>query len=206
MRNRMAPAVIWRDGKHMKNKKYLTPNEVAELLMVSPVTVRQWAQKGQLKAETTPGGHRRFLIHEIERFAREHDLALQRPDDNRFQILIVDDDKQLTRYLSEFFSDYRNVVIEIAHNGFEAGQKVQRFKPDLMLLDLMMPGISGIEVCRELKSDPATKAIRVVAMTGHYSQENVNAILSAGAEACLKKPLDINELRELIGAPLHEHT
>jgi CheY-like chemotaxis protein len=70
----------------------------------------------------------------------------------------------------------------------------------------MMPGINGIEVCRELKSDPSTKVIRVVAMTGYYSQENVNAILSAGAEACLKKPLDINQLRELIGAPLHEYT
>lgn len=184
----------------MKNKKkYLTPNEVAELLMVSPVTVRQWAQKGQLKAETTPGGHRRFLIHEIERFAREHGLSLQRASDNTFHILIVDDDEQLTRYMYELFSDHTNVVTEIAHSGFEAGQKVQSFKPDLMLLDLMMPGINGIEVCRELKSEPSTKAIRVVAMTGHYSQENVAAILSAGAEACLKKPLEVDELLNLVG-------
>ncbi|HED18958.1 MAG TPA: helix-turn-helix domain-containing protein, partial [Gammaproteobacteria bacterium] len=51
------------DGK--KGKSYLTPNDVATLLMVSPVTVRQWAQKGGLSALTTPGGHRRFLRHDV---------------------------------------------------------------------------------------------------------------------------------------------
>ena len=53
------------------NKAYLTPNEVAELLMVSPITVRSWAQKGLLVAKVTPGGHRRFLKSDVERFVRE---------------------------------------------------------------------------------------------------------------------------------------
>jgi excisionase family DNA binding protein len=50
------------------NKAYLTPNEVAELLMVAPVTVRSWAQKGLLVAKVTPGGHRRFLKSDVERY------------------------------------------------------------------------------------------------------------------------------------------
>ena len=62
------------------DKPYLTPNEVASLFMVSPITVRQWAQKGLLKAEVTVGGHRRFLRGEVERFAREHRLAGTRAD------------------------------------------------------------------------------------------------------------------------------
>lgn len=177
----------------------MTSNEVAKMLMVSPVTVRQWTQKGELKAESTPGGHRRFLHHDVERFARERGLTLLLLDDDTLRILIVDDDKQLTRYLVEFLSEHLNVVTEVAQNGFEAGQKVQKFKPDVVLLDLMMPGMSGIEVCRQLKSEPATKAIRVIAMTGVDSDENINGVLSAGAEACLKKPLDIHDLRETVG-------
>ncbi len=62
------------------DKPYLTPNEVATLFMVSPITVRQWAQKGLLKAEVTVGGHRRFLRGEVERFARDHGLAGTRAD------------------------------------------------------------------------------------------------------------------------------
>ena len=54
-----------------KNKPYLTPTEVAQWMMVSPITVRGWAQKGLLKAEVTPGGHRRFRLEEVARFARQ---------------------------------------------------------------------------------------------------------------------------------------
>lgn len=52
-------------------KRYLTPNEVAEMLLVSPITVRQWAQRGLIRATTTPGGHRRFLKRDVESFARD---------------------------------------------------------------------------------------------------------------------------------------
>src|ERR1700747_1579164 len=56
--------------KKSKHKTHLTPNEVAELLMVNPVTVRQWAARGLLRSLSTPGGHRRFLLSDVEEFAR----------------------------------------------------------------------------------------------------------------------------------------
>ena len=59
-----------RNMKKSKQKTHLTPNEVAELLMVNPVTVRQWAARGLLRSQTTPGGHRRFLLSDVEEFAR----------------------------------------------------------------------------------------------------------------------------------------
>jgi CheY-like chemotaxis protein len=68
-----------------------------------------------------------------------------------------------------------------------------------MLLDLMMPGMDGFEVCSRLKADNATKNIRVVAMTGYPSDENVNRILAAGAECCLAKPLDREKLLAVLG-------
>ena len=82
-------------------KGYLTPREVADLLMVSPITVRQWAQKGWLEAQTTPGGHRRFLHRHVELFARNRGLTLNQGGDDSTRILIVDDDEQISGFLVE---------------------------------------------------------------------------------------------------------
>lgn len=189
---------IARDEK--KGKSYLAPNEVARLLMVSPVTVRQWAQKGSLAALTTPGGHRRFLRHDVERFARERGIALQPPEGDSLRVLIVDDDKPLAGYLVELLANQEEPIsTQTAHDGFEAGAKVQTFQPHVMLLDLMMPGLDGFGVCRQMQQDPNTKAVRIIAMTGYYTAGNVQRILAAGAEVCLPKPLPRDELLEAIG-------
>ncbi|HMM77713.1 MAG TPA: response regulator [Gammaproteobacteria bacterium] len=186
-----------------KSKPYLTPTEVASMLMVSPITVRQWAAKGLLKAELTLGGHRRFMRHEIERFAREHGLTLQREDgDERTRLLIVDDDPQLVRLVTAALEDRPELTIETATDGFEAGLKVQQFHPDVLLIDLMMPGLDGFEVCRRLKADPQTRGIRVIAMTGYASPENAARALDAGAEHCLAKPFDLRMLEELFTRPV----
>jgi CheY-like chemotaxis protein len=168
--------------------------------MVSPVTIRQWAQKGLLGASSTPGGHRRFARHEIERFAREHGTVLQPPGDGEYRILIVDDDRQVATYLSELLSGTpRDVVVQVAHDGFEAGRLVQTFHPHVILLDLKMPGLDGFEICRRLKEDPVTKAIRVIAITGYATKENIRRVEDAGAEACLTKPFDRSRLLDAIG-------
>lgn len=178
-------------AKKPKTKSYLTPNQVAELLMVTPTAVRQWAEKGELSALTTPGGHRRFLPSEVDRFARQRGLTLNSGSAGAMRVLIVDDDKQFSRYLKAFFEGLQDeVVTEVANDGFSAGLKVIEFKPHVVLLDLMMPGMDGYQVCEAIKSEPASKAIRVVAMTGFPSPENIEKILAAGAEVCLAKPID----------------
>ena len=181
-------------------KRYLTPNQVAELLMVSPITVRQWAQKGELAAMTTPGGHRRFLHEDLVRFAKKRGLALAVPDDGTLRILVVDDDQPFAGYLCSLFNTLPDALTwDLAHDGFEAGTKVQTFRPHVVLLDLMMPGLNGFEVCLRLKNDPSTRAIRVIAMTGYFSPENDQRIRDAGAEVCLAKPFDQQSLLSAIG-------
>lgn len=180
-------------------KNYMTPNEVAKLLMVSPITVRQWAQKGWLKASTTAGGHRRFFYDDVEQFARERNLTFSSANNMVPRILIVDDNRQLVNFLLELFSNMDSPPeTAAAYNGFDAGRKVQSFKPDILLLDLMMPGLDGFEVCTQLKKDPACKALRIIAMTGYPSEENIEHIIKAGAEKCLSKPLDIKLLHKAI--------
>lgn len=187
-------------------KSYLTPQEVADLFMVSPITIRQWAQKGLLKAEVTVGGHRRFMRGEIERFAAERGLAPRRaqvPESAR--LLVVDDDRQLVGYIRELLSEIARLDIEVAYDGFDAGAKMQTFKPHVVLLDLMMPGLDGFEVCQRIKGNPQTRSARVIAMTAFRSPENAGRAIAAGAEQCLAKPLDaialITLVENLIQAP-----
>ncbi len=182
-------------GTTVSDKTILTPNEVANLLMVSPITVRQWAQKGLLQAHTTAGGHRRFSREVIEAFARERGIELPR---SKPRLLIVDDNRELNAYLAALFGAHvPDLEISSAYDGFEAGRQVQAHKPTVVLLDIMMPGIDGIEVCRSLKDGPDTANIRVVAMTGYFTPELEKKILAAGAQVLLKKPFSSEEvLRE----------
>lgn len=181
-------------------KQYLTPHEVASLLMVTTETIRQWSQKGMLNAEVTAGGHRRFLLQEVKRFARARGVSMPSLDTPELRVLIVDDDEQVASYLLELFQTLGDdVVADVAHDGFNAGHKVFSFRPDVVLLDLMMPGMDGFEVCKQLKSDPATSDIRVIAMTGYPTPENINKIVSMGAETCFGKPFSNQELLKVVG-------
>lgn len=183
-------------NEELKHLPYLTPNEVAQWMMVSPVTVRGWSQKGLLQAEVTPGGHRRYRREEVERFARQTN-----PVGNKgpLRILIVDDDRPVVGFLKELLGDgsYQTLV-DTAHDGFEAGRKVHAFTPDIVLLDYMMPGIKGSEVCRQIKQMPGP-SVRVIAMSGYLNPQIEAELLAAGAECCLAKPVDTHRLLKLIG-------
>lgn len=176
---------------------YLTPTEVANLLMVSPVTVRQWAQKGMLEARTTAGGHRRFLLEDVEKFARSRNMNL--PGTTR-SVLVVDDDRQLNKYLVALLSTHTEALdVYSAFDGFEAGRLVGQHKPEIVLLDIMMPGMDGVQVCRAIKGDTATEHATVIGMTGHFTPQVEEDMLEAGAKVLLKKPFSQDELFEHCG-------
>jgi excisionase family DNA binding protein len=186
----------------MKNKQrgYLTPKETAAYLKVSTETVRQWAKTGLLKAETTLGGHRRFNRDDVTRFASTLQNREQRKQVNpKHRVLIVDDDKQYVKFVEELVQGFSSdIVTEKAYDGFEAGHKIDQFKPTVIILDLVMPNINGIEVCRYLKQNEQTKHIRIIATTGFTSDLNVQNFLQAGAEAVLDKPLNEDLLRQVL--------
>lgn len=175
------------------DKEYLTPQEVAEMLMVSPVTVRQWAQKGGLKAFTTPGGHRRFHRNDVQAFAANR--GIKSSNRNKRKLLIVDDDALLAGFLHEVFQKTEEEYdVKVVHDGFSAGSFIQSFLPDVILLDIMMPGVNGIQVCTFLKQNPETEHIHVIAMTGFHEDDVIQQMLDAGAAMCLKKPIQVNEV------------
>ena len=181
-----------------KYKDYLTPKETASYLKVSTETVRQWANNGLLKAETTLGGHRRFSVGEVERFSATIKNSAQ-VNNKHPRVLIVDDDKQFVRLMEEILKTFsEKIEVDKAFDGFEAGHKVDIFKPTIVLLDLVMPNLNGIEVCRYLKNNELTSNIRIIATTWHNSEMNTINFKNAGAEAVLSKPFDHDELKDLI--------
>lgn len=189
----------------MIKRGYLTPKEVADLLMVSTAAIRLWAEKGQLKAMTTLGGHRRFKLEDVSQFAEQNQIPL---DSSIFEsplstelrrILIVDDEQMYAEYLKTVIElADESVIIKICHNGFEAGIQLRDFAPDTVLLDLKMPGVDGFGVCRYIRTDPSNREIKVIAMTGQSSSENRRKIEEAGADAYLAKPIDTAYLLELL--------
>ena len=109
------------------------------------------------------------------------------------KILIADDDPVLRKYLSAVLEkqDYQYAT---AANGIEAIEKVKTDRPDLILLDVMMPEMDGLEVCKKVKDDPSTRHIPVVLITGSTDREPRIKGLSAGANDFLTKPIDRPEL------------
>jgi len=109
------------------------------------------------------------------------------------KILIADDDPVLLKYLSAVLEKY-DYQYTTATNGIEAIEKVKAYSPDLMLLDVMMPEMDGLEVCKKLKDDLRTRHIPIILITGSTDRELRIKGLSVGANDFLTKPIDRPEL------------
>lgn len=184
----------------LSNKDYLKPKDVAKLLRIEPATVRLWTQNGRLRSTKTAGGHRRFHYHDVDMFAREHNIALPARAGDALRILVVDDDKHAAAMVKAvLLSADPAIQIETAHDGFAAGQTVEKFEPHIIILDLIMPGVDGYQLCKTLKNDPATVAVRIIAVTGDPKPTAAAEIVRLGAEVCLAKPLQKEQLLSAVG-------
>lgn len=181
----------------MERRNYST-FAVAEMLGVDPGSVVNWIDSGLLKAFRTPGGHRRVSGSDLQAFLVRHNMPVP-PELAREEIpicvAVVDDEPELAHLVSRaILAEHPDYQVVEAHDGFQAGTVVSTRKPQVVILDLKMPGIDGFEVCRMIKSNEATKHATVIAITAYASAENQDRILSAGARICLEKPLDLGEL------------
>jgi excisionase family DNA binding protein len=184
----------------MKNDEIMTTFEAARYAGLSYNTIKSWAKAGAIPYYKTPGGHWRFRKSDLDAFLIERGIPIEgRVVPRHKKILVVDDEEFAVKLVREVIENMEEVYeVAEAYNGFEAGRLVQSFKPDLVILDLMMPGLDGFAVCSQIKNDPLTRDIEVIAITAYHTPENTERIFACGASKCLKKPLDLNELKEAI--------
>jgi len=114
------------------------------------------------------------------------------------KILIIDDDARLVKNLSTYLKDF-NYQTEAAYNGKEGLKKIGSFSPDLVILDLMMPEIDGLDVCREIRK---TSSVPVIMLTARGEEPDIVAGLEVGADDYLTKPFSLRELQARIKARL----
>lgn len=192
----------------MEDKPVFTTFEAAKLCHVSPLSIINWVNAGRLSAFRTPGGHRRIRRDDLIRFMRETGLPIPdelQPGSGRPKILIVDDEPGIREVLAEHLG-HHDTPYEVltAADGFEAGRLMATFRPDIVLLDLRMPGLDGFQVCRAIKADPETSGTTVIAMTGYYSMETEARVLECGAIRCLAKPIEPAILSSYIDSVLEQ--
>ncbi|NIB43452.1 response regulator [Pseudomaricurvus alkylphenolicus] len=178
----------------MADTTQLGPSEVAKILGVTAMTVRRLTDKGELNYQVTPGGHRRYQKKDVVAYCQERGIRYE-DEGTAVRVLIVDDDEQVAEMLKSFLeSGDSNLDVDVAFGGFEAGIKVKSFVPQVIVSDIVMPDLNGIDMCRMLKSDPATQGIRIIGITGTTNDDDIRAFLDAGAETCLSKPVRRKEL------------
>ena len=175
-----------------KTKTIFTTHEVSRLLQVNPRSVINWIEQSLLQSYRTPGGHRRIRRDDLLAFLRKHQIPTPASlVDGTFSILIVDDEDEIASMLKTFFQRHGGYEVTTASDGITALIEVGRIKPDLLILDIMIPGVDGIDVCRRIKGDSANKT-SIIAISGVDTNEN--SILEAGADAFMLKPVDFDKL------------
>jgi len=106
-----------------------------------------------------------------------------------WSVLVVEDDPETRRFYITVFTT-QGFSIHEAHNGFQAFEKAVALSPDLVLTDIAVPGLDGIELCRRLRADIRTRNVPVLAVTAYDDRQYPDRIIQAGANHVLLKPLD----------------
>ncbi len=176
------------------NQDVLTISQAARYCAVDRVTMWRWIKQGKIRASVTLGGHHRIRKADLESFVFERGMfpLTDHPSPAK-RILVVDDDPSVQGMLRKMLSAC-NYETEAASDGFEAGIKIAKFKPGLVILDLFMPGMDGFEVCKRIKEDPDTSRVKVLILTGYDSDENRDRVMRAGADGYMTKPAEKDTL------------
>lgn len=186
----------------------LTVYKASKYCNVSSQTIINWIESGHIEAYKTVGGHRRIKRTVLEEFMRKQGIPIPaetsaQAADSRKRILVVDDDPIIVETIVQALEeDEHNYEVISASDGFEAGLQINHFHPHLLILDIMMPDIKGYEVCKRIKSDPATETIKIIVLSAYLDEEKFKWMKEHGADVCFSKPLPLTQLKKEIAQQL----
>jgi CheY-like chemotaxis protein len=201
----------------LRKKPFYSTTDVAKICNVHRNTIILAIKKGDLKASSTPGGHNRVAHRDLVRFIRERDLPVlcipgeddedlaldgNLPPTIKQRILIVDDDPTMVKMIEATLAEQGYEVLS-AHNGYDAGRMTELHRPDLILLDYMLPDIDGGKVYRSLQQREETRRIRFVVITSFGDIEQLEAQFGPGIPL-LRKPFSTEMLKAIVAKSLNE--
>ena len=169
--------------------EWLTLGQAARFLGVAQSTIRKWSDQGRVPAFYTPGGHRRYRRADLQRFLERSGPAGSASAGPL--ILLVDDDERV-RELVRVNLEFEGYIVREAGSAEEGLAAIDEARPDLILLDVMMPQVDGWEMLRRIQERHGAGAIPVVMFSGQV--ESGDVARERGAQGFVGKPFDLQQL------------
>ncbi len=178
-----------------RNKSVFTTGEVADICKVSQQTVIRCFDSGRLTGFRVPGSRfRRIPRDALLTFMKTNGIPLDHLESGKKRILVVDDDEAIIEMFTELLERDGRFEVKTASTGYDAGIMTEQFKPDVMLLDFKLPDINGNVVCRTIRSNTNYDHMKIIIISGVADPDEVNELLSSGANEFIRKPFDINSV------------
>ncbi len=179
-----------------KNAKFLKTNEAAKYLGVSRSSLANWIRQGLIASGTTPGGHYRFTTGQLDSFAVERGLNIPgiAPGSGIARILLIEDDPDFREYVAEALEVFDGYELKEACDGVKGALFVGSWEPDLIILDVRMPNMNGIEFCKLLRENYGDDGIKVIVASAHLSPSVKADLDKLGVDLVLEKPVRLERL------------
>jgi excisionase family DNA binding protein len=178
-------------------KTVFTTGEAAKICKVSQQTIIRCFDNGQLKGFRVPGSKFRRIPREaLYKFMKDNGIPTDALESGKRKVLLVDDDVDIVEMIHKSLDDDGRFEVRIAANGFDAGMMVKEYRPDLIILDVMLPDINGKEVCHRVRSDNTLEEVRIICISGMVEEDKIQELKLAGADDFLHKPFDVDVLIE----------
>ena len=129
---------------------------------------------------------------------RDNNIPIDTLEGAKKRILVVDDDEQIVELFEDVFARDDRYSIRSARTGYDAGVLTEQFKPDLMILDYMLPDINGNIVCQTVRQNQDLSSMKIIIVSGVVNPSEVEELLNAGADEFVKKPFSIETLLKQI--------
>jgi len=179
----------------MAIKTVFTTGEAAKICKVSQQTIIRCFDSGQLKGFRVPGSRfRRIPREQLFNFMRDNGIPTDALESGKRKVLIVDDDLELVELLTDVLERDGRFEVRSVNNGFDAGMMVKDYRPDIIVLDVMLPDINGKEVCQRVRSDKEMDDVRIICISGMVEEDKVAELRAAGANDFMHKPFEVERL------------
>ncbi|MBQ2850758.1 MAG: response regulator [Thermoguttaceae bacterium] len=188
-------------------KTVFTTGEAAKICKVSQQTIIRCFDSGGLKGFRVPGSRfRRIPREHLYAFMKENNIPTDALESGKRKVLVVDDDRDLVELLVDVLERDGRFETRSVNNGFEAGMMVKDYRPDLIILDVMLPDINGKDVCLRVRNDKSLEAVKIICVSGMVEEDKIEELHRAGANEFLAKPFETERLIERICALLEIET